>query len=105
MKQGTNSVLKVNINYSFDSIEKIQFLFKQNNTKLMFTYPSTTAIRVEDENAVNLIWSAENTFLFDSKKAIQMDTLISITDAESNPETSIATFYMSPTLFEKEDID
>lgn len=103
MKQGTNSIMRINIDIDFDTVERIEFLFEQDEERVVFSYPSDKAIKVEGENAIDLVWSAADTYYFNSKKYINMDTRIHLIDVETNPETSIAQFYMSPTLFRKGD--
>ena len=101
MKQGTNSIMRINIDIDFDTLEKIDFIFQQEESRIMFTYPSSKALKVENENAVDLIWSADETYIFSTKKPIYMDTKIKLIDVDTNPETTIAKFFMSPTLFMK----
>lgn len=105
MKQGTNSIMRVNIDTDFDTIEKIDFVFQQEETRLKFTYPSDRAVAAynDDEEiiGVDIVWTADETYMFSTKKPVYMDSKISIEDVETNPETTIAKFFISPTLFKK----
>lgn len=105
MKQGTNYIMRVNLDFDFDTIEKIDFIFEQGDARLKFTYPSAKAQKVEGEKAVNLVWTYNDTYIFKAYSQITMDTRISLIDVDTNPETSLAKFYMNPTLFTKGDIE
>lgn len=104
MKQGTNSLMRININYNLDDVKSIRFLFKQNEKRLEFIYPSDNAVRAVGSNSIFLVWSAEDTYMFSTNSVMKMDTLIKLNDSEENPETKIVTFKMNPTLFEKGDV-
>ena len=101
MKQGINYSLKVNINDDLDKVKSIDFVFVQGNTKLEFTYPSTMAVRSEGENVIYLLWSAEDTYKFNSGSHMKMDTRIHYVDTDYSPETPIIDLVMNPTLFEE----
>lgn len=101
MKQGINNVMKVDIGLNVSTVEKIDFIFKQENAKLRFVYPSDKAERVGSTNAINLFWSSADTYIFDTSKPIYMDSKIYLVDVETNPETKIAKFLMNDTLFEQ----
>lgn len=98
MKRGLNSVLPVSIGMSLDDVESIRFVFTQGAKRLIFDYPSKQAVRRAGENIIDLIWAREQTFAFAHGPA-QMDTLIRLKDAETNPETNIVTVTIAPTLF------
>lgn len=102
MKQGTNNIMKVKIDYDFDLIESIDFIFKQHDNILECVYPSEQVVKVDGENAVFIDWSDHDTYRFSSGYAIKLDTKIHLIGAKTNPETSIVSFIMSPTLFEEE---
>ena len=99
MKRGINCILPVRIDYDIDSIERIEFLFVQDDHKLQFSYPSERAVR--DGDKINLAWTQEETLSF-KEGAVKLDTHIHLFGAVTNPETRIATFKMNPTLFDEE---
>ena len=105
-----------------DEVKSMEFLFvqepgcviaqkKTQPVTLAFSYPSDTAIRmtgVDEEtgeeietNSVELIWTAEQTYMFKSGAAISMDTRIHMKDLTTNPETPVLRFVMDPTLFKE----
>ena len=108
MKQGTNFILPVNIEYDLELIEKIEFIFKQSkpgdslkNSKTIkkFEYPSDVAVAIGEDNTINLYWNIDDTYLFDVNNLILMDTRIYLKDSEQNPETTTIKIRMNPTLF------
>ena len=99
MKRGINSVLPVIIGCDLDTIDRIEFLFVQDDHKLLFSYPSDRAVR--DADKINLMWTQEETLAF-HEGAVKLDTHIHLIGAATNPETKIATFKMNPTLFDEE---
>lgn len=99
MKRGINSVLPVMVGCDLDTIDRIEFLFVQEDYKLMFSYPSERAVREADK--INLLWTQEETLAF-SEGAVKLDTHIHLIGSTTNPETKIVTFKMNPTLFDEE---
>lgn len=104
MKQLTNNILKVVFpNQDVGLFEKVEFAFSQEvgSTPLkLCTYPSDTVIKLTD-NSIGVIWTAEETNLFESDEPFYMDTRISYTDSEYQPSTPIVKLKMNPTLFER----
>lgn len=122
MKQGTNFLLPITIEYDLTKIEKVEFIFKQLPTpnpsyiaqpkdipleeeiSLEFIYPSDTATLSDTEkDVINLHWNEDDTFKFIPDKYIYMDTRITLTESDQNPETKIIKLKMSPTLFKKDE--
>lgn len=114
MKQGTNFVLPVLIEYDLSLVESIDFIFKQpikaptsfspkkvlEGVQKTFTYPSDTAtLSTTEENTINLHWSAKDTYKFDPEEIIYLDTKLFVKGSEENPETEIIKIKMLPTLF------
>lgn len=98
MKRGINSIMPVDFDIDLDSVERIEFIFSQNSAVKEFTYPSATAYRTEGENTVNLVWTQDDTFAFKAAK-FAMDTRITLTGSDQQPETPIVIMEMLPTLF------
>ena len=103
MKQGLNHIMPVLFSsLNMADVEWIDFLFKQDETELLFHYPSETAVLGEEDDRAYLHWTAEQTYLFDPRKRMAMDTKVKLLNTEINPETEIVKFVMNPTLFEQE---
>lgn len=119
MKQGTNFILPVSIEYDLSLAESIEFVFKQpkmgannlafspkniiNGIQKVFVYPSAEAtLSTTEENVINLHWDIRDTYKFKPEEYIYMDTRITLKDSEQNPETEIVKIKMLPTLFKEE---
>lgn len=105
MKQNTNFILDVKIGMDLDLIESIEFIFKQGENRVKkFVYPSTNAVRGDDEkDIVYLFWKQRDTMVFNTKDIVEMDTRIHVIDSEQNPETPIIPIRLEPTLFGRGD--
>lgn len=101
MKQGTKFTLPVQFGIPIDTIESCEFLFTQGETELLFMHPSDRSVLLED--AIGLIWTPSETFMFNTDKAIKMDTRLRLKGSDMNPQTNIVTLTMSPTLFRNGD--
>lgn len=104
MKQGLNFILPVEIGIDLGSVEKIDFIFVQDEVRLQFCYPSEKAYREADTSVIALVWTVEDTYLFRSGSPMMMDTRICLRGTTTNPETAINRLVMQPTLFKKEEI-
>lgn len=119
MKQGTNFILPIQIEYDLEQVKSIDFIFKQSALKnkneysareilkgveKTFTYPSETATLSEtEENVINLHWTAKDTYIFvPDGEPVYMDTRITLNNSTENPETEIVKIQMLPTLFKPE---
>lgn len=118
MKQGTNFILPVSIEYDLSLAKSIEFVFKQpkkganaefspksiiNGIQKSFTYPSDEAtLSTTEENVINLHRDIKDTYRFDPEEYIYMDTRITLKDSPQNPETEIVKIKMLPTLFKEE---
>lgn len=100
MKQGTNCLLPISIGTDLALVKKIEFILKQNDLEMYFEYPSDKTIK--DENAVNLIFTQQDTWAFKPNVAIYIDTRITLWDSDYQPETEIVSIKMSKTLFKPE---
>lgn len=105
MKQGLYFSLPVDFEgLDFDRVGKIEFIFKK--MKKNFAPAIKTAIYPDEctrsDNTVYIRWLPEETYLVDSGKTFYMDTRITYTDTNEQPETNIQTLVMSETLFDKE---
>lgn len=105
MKQETDFILDVKIDFDLNEVEMIEFLFKQGKDKVKkFVYPSSTAVRGDDEsNIVYLYWKRSDTRIFDTREVIQMDTRITVIGSKQNPSTPIVQLRMEPSLFTRGD--
>ena len=117
MKQGTNFILPVSIDYDLTLVSSIDFVFKQptkapasfspkkilDGVQKTFTYPSDTAtLSTTEDNTVNLHWAVKDTYKFNPEEIIYLDTKLTLKNSIENPETEIVKIKMLPTLF-KED--
>ena len=85
-----------------DTVQRIRFIFRQLWTTLEFEYPSQKAYRGDDANTIVLEWDQNDTWKFDPKYNMQMDTTIDLIGSDVNPETPIIDVSMLPTLFKRE---
>lgn len=105
MKQGINFILPIKIGLNIDEVESIEFCFKQQDTRLYFTYPSDTCYRKEEgSNILCCKWSISDTFVFTTKMPVEVDSFIVLKDSKENPPTEIVEFRFSPTLFIREEL-
>ena len=103
MKQLTHNLLKMNFQgISLNEVSKIEFAFAQNigdPPLKTAVFPSETAALVT-EGMVGIVWTKEETALFEPNKHFYADTRITMKDSEYQPETPIIRLKMNPTLFE-----
>ena len=103
MKQLTKNLLKMNFSgIELDNVSKIEFAFSQKIGEPPLKtaeYPSNSVVHITD-NLIGVVWTAEETALFDSGKAFFADTRITLANSEYQPETHILKLMMNPTLFE-----
>lgn len=104
MKQGTNFMLDVNIDYNLDEVKHIDFVFQQDKVRKIWQYPSAVATRDPQTDTIHLLWTYDDTFAFNAGKVLEMDTLIQLRNSKQNPQTEIVRFVMSPTLFTRDEI-
>lgn len=102
MKQGIHQRMRVEFDVAMDNVQCIEFRFQQGATRRDVLYPSAQAERVEGQNAVDIDWNAEDTAAFHAGTLVMLDTRITMVGSRINPETGIASFYISDTLFDKE---
>lgn len=100
MKQGLKLPMNIRIGMDIDLIQGMDFLFKQGDAKKEFHYPSTAAEKIEDR-VIQLTWTPEDTYIFEAKKRVDLDTKITLKDSTFNPETKKTSFIMDDTLFER----
>lgn len=118
MKQGTNFILPVSIDYDLSLVSSVEFIFKQpakapasfspkkilDGVKKTFTYPSDTAVLSTTEtNTINLYWSIKDTYRFNPEEIIYLDTRLILKNSTENPETEIIKIKMLPTLFREDE--
>lgn len=100
MKQGINFELPLNVPVNVNDVTQIEFLFVQGEVEKSFIYPSDVATKI-NSHAINLLWTADDTWLFKPNVKIDMDTFIIMKGTMLNPETAITSFTLSPTLFKR----
>lgn len=84
-------------------VDKIEFAFSQNihSTPLKVAeYPGDCVVEIDD-NTLGVIWTPEETMLFEGGKAFYADTRITLNYTEYQPKTPILKLKMNPTLFER----
>ena len=105
MKRVTNAILPMRINgISLADVRRMLFKFKQDDHEVIFTYPSDRVVII-DEDVVGLKWTVEKTEMFNSQQKVAFDTMIWLTGTDQNPETAVGYFYMTPSLFTKEEVE
>ena len=104
MKQLTHNLLKMEFHgIILDDVEKIEFAFSQKVGEAPLktaVFPSETAVLVTD-SMIGVVWTAEETALFEPDKQFYADTRITMKNTEYQPETPIIRLKMNPTLFEQ----
>lgn len=118
MKQGTNFILPVSIDYDLTLVSSIDFVFKQptkapasfspkkilDGVQKTFTYPSDTAtLSTTEDNTINLHWAVKDTYKFNPEEIIYLDTRLTLKNSTENPETEIVKIKMLPTLFKEDE--
>jgi hypothetical protein len=103
MKQLTKSLLKMKFNgIDLADVAKIEFAFSQNihGTPLKVAeFPGDDVVDADD-NVLGVIWTPEDTMLFEAGKAFYADTRITMKDTTYQPKTPILKLKMHHTLFE-----
>lgn len=104
MKQGNNFSLPVQIGMDLDLVERIEFVFRQGNTTKYFEYPSEHAYlcpELKDKNVIDIVWSSDDTWPFNARRPLYLDSRIHLIDCDENPETVPVEVTMHATCFEK----
>ena len=104
MKQGARFKLEIGFATALDEVQRIEFKFVQGATSLRFSYPSAVAQRKPNSNIVELLWTAEQTWMF-RPGPVKMDTLVTMKYTDLQPDTNIVTLDMVPTLFTKQEVN
>lgn len=103
MKQLTHNLLKMNFSgIDINDVSKIEFAFSQNIGEKPLKeaeYPNNKTTLIAD-NLIGVIWTAEETKLFEADKYFYCDTRITLKGSVYQPETPILKLKMQPTLFE-----
>ena len=106
MKQLTKNLLKLRLSgVDMADVAKVEFAFSQNvgSTPLKLTeYPGPGVIAAEDGNVLCVIWTPEETLLFEAGRPFYVDTRITLASTTYQPTTPIVRLRMDPTLFEEE---
>ena len=107
MKQGINFRLSVRLEMDIDTVEAVDFIFKNdspNSDSVEFHYPSSRATLNDVlENTINLHWSEEETWKFPPEYPVFMDTKIHMHGKDHCPVTPIVRLQMGRTLFDREE--
>lgn len=103
MKQLTHNLLKMRFNgIDLNDVSTIEFVFSQNIDDAPLktaTYPSEDVVYIT-EHIVGVVWTKNETALFEAGKPFFADTRITMKHSEYQPETQIIKLKMQPTLFE-----
>lgn len=104
MKQLTKNLLAISLNgIDIADIARVEFAFSQNinSTPLKIAeYPGSDTVDLGG-NMIGVIWTAEETMLFEAGKTFCADTRITLKNSEYQPQTPIVKLQMNPTLFER----
>ena len=103
MKQLTKNLLAMSLNgIDVADIAKVEFAFSQNvgSTPLKLAeFPGEGTVDLGN-NMIGVIWTPEETMLFEAGKSFYADTRITRHDSEYQPQTPIVKLLMEATLFE-----
>lgn len=107
MKQLTTNLLKVKVvGIDLSEVSKIEFAFSQKIGEAplkLAEYPKNGSAYDIDPSGdmIGVLWTKEDTDLFESGKPFYMDTRITHKVSMFQPETPIVKLMMNPTLFEE----
>lgn len=103
MKQAINQVLPVEFGdtLSLDDVKRIEFLFKQRTVTRSVLYPSSECER--SENVIRIGWTPEQAAAFAPDYDVELDTRITLTGTDIQPETPIVRFKINRSLFKAGD--
>lgn len=85
-----------------DNVEKVEFAFSQNlrSTPLKLAeFPGDDTVDLGN-NTIGVIWTPQDTMLFESGESFYADTRITMNNSEYQPYTPIVKLKMEHTLFE-----
>ena len=105
MKQGLRLLLPVRFDgVSVSDISKIEFVFAQdiaiNNTiRKTSLYDRSNEDVMFDDGIFYVPWTPDETYLFKAQSPFYMDTRITLTNSDYQPQTNIVELVMNPTLF------
>ena len=103
MKQLTKNLLAMSLlGIDVADVAKVEFAFSQNmySTPLKLAeFPGEGTVDLGD-NMIGVIWTPEDTMLFEGGQAFYADTRITLHDSEYQPQTPIIKLKMDLTLFE-----
>lgn len=100
MKQNLLTLLALDMTMDVDLIDEAKFLATQGDEELSFTYPSTNAKKIDDRT-IGLVWTQDDTWKFEPKKIVRIDTEITLKDSEYQPEAETIYITIHDTKFEK----
>lgn len=86
MKQGTLSLLAVNVGMDLSLCHRIEFIFKQNDKEKLFEFPSEKVIQ-RGERTLDFIWTEDDKEIFKPNSVIELDTRITLKDSPYQPDT------------------
>ena len=109
MKQLTHFVMPIQVCYDLDLVAKVEFIFKQYRTqeapvlKSCERFPdgSGEGFRIDDFDTIGVVWTEEETMLFQPDEWFYMDTRIYLLGTPDTPETSLVALKMTPTLLKE----
>ena len=109
MKQLTHFTMPVAIGYDLDNVRRVEFIFKQYQTSeapvlkscVWESDGSGEGVGEEGRDVIDLAWTPEETVLFQPDELFYMDTRLSLVNSLDNPETSVVSLKMTPTLFKE----
>ena len=109
MKQLTHFTMPVAIGYDLDNVRRVGCRFRQYQTSEAPALKSCVwdgdgsgdGVREEGRHAIDLTCTPEETSLFQPDEWFYMDTRLSLVNSLDNPETSVVSLKMTPTLFKE----
>ena len=109
MKRRSTCALKVTCNIDNESVDTIQFLFKQYdsedcNVKLVKEYPSEDVEYDSDKDYYIVRFSVDDTATFAEDQEFFCDPRVTLTSGDV-PETTNIKLWMNKTLWSEEDLD
>lgn len=105
MKQLTKNLLIMRLHgIDIADVERVEFAFSQSmysSPLKLAEFPGEGTVDMGD-NTIGVVWTPEETMMFEGGKAFYADTRITMSDSEYQPNTPIVKLKMDSTLFEME---
>lgn len=102
MKRGTKTGIPLTIDIDMAAVESIRFVLEQGPVRHVFDYPSRNT-RLED-GVIWLLLDASESYRYKEGTA-ELDTLVTLKNTSTNPETPVVTINVTKTLFTLKEVE